>query len=177
MRARASRSLAWAEGSRRLLDIALDHLSLGRAYLLAALRDLTADIAPAATQLDRAVDALRRAGHQDYLPLGLLARAALHTHTRDFARARHDLDEALDLATRCGLRLHEADAHLGYARLHLATEPPSPDLPASLSHLATARALITATGYHRRDGELAELEAATAEWANTAPPVPAKPTT
>jgi hypothetical protein len=55
--------------------------------------------------------------------------AALHTHTRDFAHACDDLDEAIDLATRCGFRLHEADAHLGYARLHLATAPLPPTPP------------------------------------------------
>ena len=106
--------------------------------------------------------------------LGLLARAALHTHRGAFTLARHDLDEALSLATRCGFRLHEADAHLGHARFHLATDPPSPD--AALSHLAKARTLITATGYHRRDGELAELAAEAAELAKTAPPAPANPT-
>ena len=90
------------------------------------------------------------------LPLGLLARAALHTHTRAFDLARRDLDEALTLATRCGFRLHEADAHLAYARLSLAEGATTTALP----HLAKARALITATSYHRRDEELAVLDAA-----------------
>jgi hypothetical protein len=89
------------------------------------------------------------------LPLGFLARAALHTHTRTFALAHKDLDEALSLATRCGLRLHEADAHLGLARLSLAEDAPA----AALDHLAKARAIIGETGYHRRDEELAGLEA------------------
>jgi hypothetical protein len=87
--------------------------------------------------------------------LGLLARAALHTHTRAFALARHDLDEALTIAQRCGLRLHEADAHLGLARLSLAEGAPD----TARDHLAKARTIITATGYHRRDPDLAELTA------------------
>jgi hypothetical protein len=69
--------------------------------------------------------------------------------------ARRDLDETLTLATRCGFRLHETDAHLAYARLHLAED----DRAAAREHLAKARALIDQTGYHRRDEELARLEA------------------
>ncbi len=84
------------------------------------------------------------------------ARAALHTHTPAFPSARKDLDEALSLSTRCGLRLHEADAHLGLARLSLAEAAPA----AAPDHLAKARAIVDATGYHRRDEELAALEAA-----------------
>ena len=93
-----------------------------------------------------------RPGRQD--ALNLFARAALHTHTRAFALARKDLDEAFSIANRCGFRLHEADAHLGYARLCLAEGTPAEARP----HLESARKIIEATGYHRRDGELAALE-------------------
>jgi hypothetical protein len=71
--------------------------------------------------------------------------------------ARRDLGEALTLATRCGFRLHEADAHLGLARLALADPTVGPAI--ARAHLALARSIIEATGYHRRDGELAELSA------------------
>ena len=47
--------------------------------------------------------------------------------------------------------------HLAHARLSLATNPPDPT--AARAHLAKARALIAATGYHRRDGELEALTA------------------
>ena len=137
-----------------LLDVALDHLSLGRAYLLAVQRGTAADLARAASHIQYAVDGLRRAGTQDHLPLALLARAGLHTHTRAFDLARKDLDETLTFATRCGFRLHEADAHLAYARLSLAEAHPA----LAADHLAKARAIIEATGYHRRDDELADLE-------------------
>jgi tetratricopeptide (TPR) repeat protein len=166
VRERAAQSLAWVDCNHGLLSIALDHLSLGRGHLLAAQRTLAGDLAAAASHLQQAVDGLRRAGAQDMLPLGLLARAALHTHTGALPAARHDLDEALALATRCGFRLHLADAHLGLARLALAESSPT----AAAVHLAAARAVITATGYHRRDGELAALEAA------IPPPPPPAPT-
>jgi tetratricopeptide (TPR) repeat protein len=156
VRERAEQFFAWRVPSDSLLDVALDHLSLGRAHLLAAQRGAGGDLAQAASHLVASVNGLRRAGRQDYLPLGLLARTALHTHTRAFALARKDLDEALTLTTRCGLRLHEADAHLGLARLALAEGDPA----SAGAHLALARKIIEATGYHRRDGELRELTAA-----------------
>jgi tetratricopeptide (TPR) repeat protein len=156
VRERAEQTLEIAERNHWLLDIALDHLSLGRAHLLAAQRGAGGDIAQAASHLTTSVDGLRRAGTQHNLPLGLLARAALHTHTLAFALARKDLDDALTLATRCGLRLHECDAHLGLARLALAEGDPTQARDA----LALARKIIEATGYHRRDGELRELTAA-----------------
>jgi tetratricopeptide (TPR) repeat protein len=159
VRERAARMLASVPSWYSLLCIALDHLSLGRAHLLAAERGAGGDLAQAAFHLATSVDGLRRAGQQNPLPRGLLARAALHTHTRAFALARKDLDEAFSLATRCGLRLHEADAHLGYARLSLAEGAPASARP----HVAEARKLVEATGYHRRDGEVAALERAIVE--------------
>jgi tetratricopeptide (TPR) repeat protein len=157
--ARAAQTLKLAVRNGWLLDIALDHLSLGRAHHLAT--RFSPPPAPqhhtgqAAAHLQQAVDGLRRAGYQDFLPLGLLARAAHHLHTGDHPAARHDLDEVLALATRCGFRLHEADAHLGLTRLALAEA----DLPAAHQHLAAARSIITGTSYHRRDPDLAALSA------------------
>jgi tetratricopeptide (TPR) repeat protein len=152
---RAEETLAENDRKCWLFEIALDHLSLGRAHLLSVQHGTGGEIDQVVSHLKQAVDGLGSAGRQDQFPLGLLARAALHTHTRAFNLARKDLTEALTLATRCGLRLHEADAHLGHARLSLAEGNP----PAALDHLAAARTIIDATGYHRRDGELAQLEA------------------
>jgi tetratricopeptide (TPR) repeat protein len=158
---RATQALQIAKNNHWLLDTALDHLSLGRAHLLSDRRATGSALAPATSHLQQAVDGLRRASRQDYLPLGLLARAALHIHTRDFPAARYDLDETLTLATRCGFRLHEADA-----RLALAEGRPA----VAREHFAKARRIIGETGYHRRDGELAELEATASTMVETAPP-------
>jgi tetratricopeptide (TPR) repeat protein len=155
VRERAESFFAWRVPSDSLLDIALDHLSLGRAHLIAAQHGAANALAQATSHLQQAVDGFRRAGHQDDLSLGLLSRAALRIHTHDFAAARHDLDETLALATRCGFRLHEADAHLGFARLALAENTPAP----AREHLAIARRIVHETGYHRRDGELTALDA------------------
>jgi tetratricopeptide (TPR) repeat protein len=155
VRERAAQTVKIAVRNHWLLELALDHLSFGRAHLIAIQHGTAGDLAQATSHLQQAVDGLRRAGHQDRLPLGLLARAALHTHTRDFNAAHHDLDATLTLATRCGFRLHEADAHLGHARLALAENHPA----LAREHLAKARRIIDATGYHRRNAELATLEA------------------
>jgi exonuclease VII small subunit len=88
------------------------------------------------------------------LPLGLLARAELRRAMGSLDRARADLEEALSIATRGGMRLHEADCHLEYARLHLACG----EQEKARQSLAQARAMIEDMGYHRRDGEVAELE-------------------
>ena len=52
------------------------------------------------------------------------------------------------------MRLHEADCYLEFARLYLATG----QREQAQASAAKARALVNATGYHRRDRELAELE-------------------
>jgi nucleoside phosphorylase len=156
-----------------LLDVALHHISLGRAHLLAIRRGNGGNLAQTAVHLKEALEGLRRAGPLEFIPLGLLARADLHTHTGDHVRARTDLDEALTLATRCGFRLHEADTHLAYARLHLAESNPAE----ARASLARARDVIQKTGYHRRDEELARLEATAANLPESPPPPTPPPIT
>jgi len=100
------------------------------------------------------VRGLRDAVHRDFLPPGLLARSALRRVLEDFDSARRDLDEAMTIAERSGMRRHEADCHLGYARLELAE---GHDAQAR-EHLDRAKAMIKEMGYHRRDPEVVELE-------------------
>jgi len=161
---RTVQTIDWESG--RLLDIALDHLSLGRAHLLQAQRTSILTLpretgegrgggyTQAATHLDQAVDGLRQAGDQEFVARGLLARAELRRATGDVAGAQRDLDEALSIATRGGIRLYEADCHLAYARLYLACG----DQEKARQSLAIAKEMIEDMGYHRRDGEVAELE-------------------
>ncbi len=127
----------------------LHHLSLGSAHLQRG------DRASAELHLRQAVDGLRRAGGQEFIPRALLARAELHLATGDPDRARADLDESLTLCTRIGLRLLEADTWLGFTRLHLATGA----VDDARTALGRASAIIEETGYNRRLAELAELEA------------------
>jgi tetratricopeptide (TPR) repeat protein len=150
---RAAQTLQVAKRNLWLLDIALDLLSLGRAYLLRAREGKTGDYAQATDYLNQAVDGLRLAGTLDYLPRGLLARAELNIVKRDFSRARDDLDEALSIAMRGEMRLYEAGCHLGYARLHVAQG----EKEQAQESLTTARMMIERMGYHRRDKDVAEI--------------------
>ncbi len=69
-------------------------------------------------------------------------------------RARRDVDEAMAIAERGQMGLHQASAHLEYARLYFAMD----DTPEAREHLARAKEMVGPMGYHRRDGEVAELE-------------------
>ncbi len=151
---RAGQTLVWVTEQRWVLDIALDHLSIGRAHLLEAQQEGTRDFSKAAEHLDQVVDGLRQAGNQEFIALGFLARAALHRVRKDFDRARWDLEEATSIAERGGMGLHQADAHLEYARLYLAMG----EKAKAQNSLATAKRMIERMGYHRRKGAVAELE-------------------
>ncbi|MBC8029586.1 MAG: DUF4062 domain-containing protein [Pyrinomonadaceae bacterium] len=151
---RAARTLELATPLRWLLDIALDNLSLGRAWVLEAQQAVAGATTQAVEFLQRAVDGLRQAGQIDQLPHGLLARAILHRFTEEFDWAERDLAEVLRIATRGGMGLHLADYHLESARLQLAKG----NEEKANEHLDTAKGMIERMGYHRRDKEVAELE-------------------
>ena len=144
---RGRKFFEWRLPSDSLLDIALDHLTLGRAAL--ALGDLT----EAAQHLDEAVDGLRAAGHQNYVPYGPLARANLHRRQGHFNLARRDLHEVEKIARRGEMRLFLTDFQIESARLALAESDPA----AAREHLDKARQLVTETGYHRCDPDLDEI--------------------
>ena len=142
---RGEKMFEWRVPGDSILDIALDHLTLGRAH------HLLNNPKAATHHLDHAVDGLRQAGQDHEIPRGLLARAA---HLRDLsANPLPDLHEALDLAERGGMRLYAADAHLEWTRHALATG----DLATAHEHLDAARTLIDATGYARRRAEFDAL--------------------
>jgi tetratricopeptide (TPR) repeat protein len=152
---RAEKFFEWRHPSDSLLDIALDHLSLGRAHLLQALQDGSQEFTLAAEHLNQAVDGLRQAGTQHYVPRGLLARAELYRVQGEFDKAQQDIEEAMTIAERGEMGLHQADCHLEYARLYLAMR----DEDRAREHMAMVKERIKQMGYHRRDREVEELEA------------------
>jgi hypothetical protein len=122
--------------------------------------------------LAAAVDGLRGAGTQHLIPAGLLTRAWQRAVCGDLAGARADLDEAWEIAERGPMPLFLADIHLHRARLfgrmkaRRGTMNDAQKYPwESPQHdLAEARRLIETHGYHRRDEELADAEAAAQAW-------------
>lgn len=181
---RAAQTLKWVTTQNWLLDIALDHLTLGRASLYEAILESGGGIRPlklgerprhsATANLDAAVAGLRRAGHQDHLPRGLLTRAwhrfLVGAHTGPES-AQEDLDEAWEIAERGPMRLHMADIHLYRARLFHRVKPYPWNKSADgregrgpKDDLADARRLIEQCGYWRRKEELEDAEEAAKGW-------------
>ena len=151
---RASQTLEWAErAGGSLLSIALDQLSLGRAHLAKAQEQGTGDFSKAGGHLDQAIDGLWQAGTQHHIPRGLLARAALHRIKGEYERAQRDVGDAITIAERGEMRLHQADAHLEYARLYVAMG----EKPKAREHWVKAKEMVGEMGYHRRDKEVAAL--------------------
>lgn len=153
-KARAEQAKRIAERNAWLLDIALDHLTLGRAALYRAILSgpgsgRRPELPTAVGEhLEAAVEGIRGSGRTDYLPGGLLTRAWFHFLAGNEARSREDLDEAWDIAERGGMKLQQADVYLHRARLFGDVEA-----------LQQARVLIEETGYERRRGELEDAEA------------------
>jgi tetratricopeptide (TPR) repeat protein len=171
---RATQTLVIAEKHRWLLNVALDHLTLGRAllyrYVVQARESAiqpTGGTQPvtdpsARNHLDAAVGGFRRAGQMDELPRGLLSRAWLRSLQSDNEGARADLDEAWEIAERGPMRLYMADIHLYRVRLFHAVRPYPWNSPHA--NLAAARKLIEECGYWRRKEELEDAEAASVNW-------------
>ncbi|HZW26677.1 MAG TPA: SEFIR domain-containing protein [Gallionella sp.] len=160
--ARAAQTIKIAERNNWLLDIALDHLTLGRAALYAAL--LKGASPSCHESIEQAVDGLRRAGQSDYLPRGLLTRAWLRVLESNSEAAKADLDEALEIAERGTMPLFMADIYLHRARLFFReAEYPwhnEDGTPRSAQQdLAKAWRLIEKHGYWRRKEELEDAEA------------------
>ena len=118
-------------------------------------------------------------------PRPLLARAAFRRPVGNWGGAARDLDEVEEIAEPGPMRLYLCDLALERARLALARReafaplngliepsppkpvPPAGDEPARLlgearKELDVGRKLIADCGYHRRDEELAELDAVVA---------------
>ena len=132
--------------------------------------------------LDRADAGLRTSESNMFLPASLLARAALRRALGDWDGAARDLDEVEEIAVPGPMRLYLCDMALERARLALARgeafaplnglvddsplkpEPPDPAerdrlLAEAAKQLRVAADYIATCGYHRRDEELAELQA------------------
>jgi hypothetical protein len=153
VRRRTQRALDTARKNRFLLDIALAHLTLARVdlftSLLASGPETSTTRDSARGNAAAAVNGLRAASYLDCVPRGLLTRAWLSHVDGDAAGAESDLNAAWEIAERGPMPLHQADILLYRARLF-----------ADRTALARARELIEKHGYHRRDEELHDAEAA-----------------
>jgi hypothetical protein len=131
---------------------------------------------------DDAVDHLHTAENAAQIPRGLLARTTYRRSIGDWDGAARDLDEVEEIAEPGPMKLYLCDMALERARLVFAKieafaplngnidesplKPVVPDAAEAVrlkeearANLAAAGKLIADCGYHRRDEELAELEA------------------
>jgi len=162
---RAKQILRWVEESQvSLLSLGLQPLTLGRVALYKTILFETPMLSGSKKSLeetlDRAVNGLRLAGIQDYLPRGLLTRAwhrFLIGARIGAESAQEDLNSAWEIAERGPMRLHMADIHLYRARLFFREKEYPWESPQA--DLAAARKLIEQCGYWRRKEELEDAEA------------------
>lgn len=151
--------LDWAKKNKNtsLLSKALNHLTLGCSGLYQAI--LSQSKPSIQSEIAAAVDGFLRANTLHILPLGLLARAWLHSseaNNNGLDSARSDLDEAWEIAEHGPMPLFMADIHLYRARLFFRADPYPWKSPQT--DLAEARQLIEKHGYWRRKGELEDAE-------------------
>jgi tetratricopeptide (TPR) repeat protein len=121
-------------------------------------------VAAARDHLDAAVEALRKAGREDQVPRGLLARAAFRRDTGEWDKAQEDLAEVYEIASRSGMRLFLADYHLERARLLLVQIPgvtPPDEWTLALARAGAAAPTVAALPPAAQpDGWLARLKSA-----------------
>ncbi|NGZ26322.1 MAG: hypothetical protein G8345_05490 [Magnetococcales bacterium] len=107
----------------------------------------------ALTHLHIAVEDMRRAGINTFLPMILLSQAqVLHRHG-DLVQAKKQLNEAQEIAERGEMRLYLADGHL------LAGQIALDEGREAREDYQKAEQLINDMGYGRRRGELMLLKA------------------
>ena len=156
-RKRATQTLVWATQEKFLLEIALDKLSLGHAFMLEEQAGGSKDFSQASRDyLNQAVQGLREAGTQHHLPRALFARALLYRLQGEFAPAWADLEEAREIAERGEMKLYLADYHLEACRLEIKEQKANGKRQAE-EHLNIAKEMIEKMGYGRRKPEVEAL--------------------
>lgn len=155
-------------GSRNLLDIALNHLTLSRVALYRAVLSAQSPAVDANPHLAPALDGLRYSNNLDELPKALLTAAHWHALIGDADTARRHLDEAQQIAERGPMPLFLADVHLHRARIFGSLKREVRNLKYAdidpHAELAAAKSLIEKHHYGRRSQELADAEAAAVHW-------------
>jgi hypothetical protein len=184
---RATRTMVIAQRNNWVCETSLDILSFCRGCLGLALTAAGTSQSYKSDNVERAffdeaIEGLRAVEAAHYVPRGLLARAAFCRSIGDWEGASRDLDEVEEIAELGPMKLFLCDMALERVRLAFAKiEAFAPlnglineisrklvDLEVAQAerlkeeaskNLVEARKLINECGYHRRDEELAELEA------------------
>jgi len=156
---RAKHGIAIAKEEHWFLDIALDTLSLGRAYLFQALKQKSRNYNSSERFLNSAMEGLRKSGYQEYIASGLLSRTSLFRLQKNFTQAWEDLDESLEIAEQGDMKLYMADYHIEACQLLLAEIDYRGSGCSDLKelyheHFWEAKELVKKTGYGRKNNIL-----------------------
>lgn len=146
----AEQTLKDARQFGNIFDVALDNLSLGRAYILKAVKEKGDSLKIAIDYLNSAEQSLLAAGREDYLPPALLARAECYRLLKDYENAWADLNEAEEIAELGSMKLHLCDYHLEAGRLRRDEGKKKK----TMTHFNTAAKMIRKMGYWRRYKEM-----------------------
>ncbi|MBF0182060.1 MAG: hypothetical protein HQM03_18740 [Magnetococcales bacterium] len=155
VRDRGKKAQEWAFSTKRLLEIALDHMTQGRALAGLGRTD------EAREHLDDAVTGIHMAGSIQYTPYILTHRAAFLREQKELAKARLDLEEALEICVWSGMVIYEAEARL--VEVELLLDEGKREL--AKKALDRAEKLILGTPYPLRQKE---LERVSKRWLSTA---------
>ncbi|MEO5350225.1 MAG: toll/interleukin-1 receptor domain-containing protein [Magnetococcus sp. YQC-3] len=136
---RAEKILQWVTEQSLLLVIALDQLTLGQAH--AGLGEWE----KAGEWLDKALSGLERAGVQEFILRGLIARAGYYRLLQNWAKARRDMDEAWEISQRGGMRFYILQLHLEESQWAMGQK----DLTKARKELDQAETMIQETGLFR----------------------------
>lgn len=101
----------------------------------------------------REVANLRQRREMDLLPFALTVSAMYKRLKSRLEHAEHDLDDAMSIAVRCGMGLYQMDCYVEYVRLYVARG----EIDNARRRLTAAEEMIRQNGYHRRDGDVAQL--------------------
>jgi tetratricopeptide (TPR) repeat protein len=152
--ARAEKFFEWRLPSDSLLDISLDNLIAGLAWMMQAMEENSDDFSRAMAFLEQAVTGFRTANHQEFLTRGLFARAECYRRIKDFSKAGDDLDEAKEIAELGSMKLHLCDYHLEAGKLCQAQGKETE----AKQHFQTAEKMIEEMKYYRRKSECPEAK-------------------
>ena len=144
-----------------ILDIALDHLTLGlgkpvRCRHLLKL-NLLSNFEVSKPKLEVTVNSLRHSSMQEFIVHGLRTRAWLRFCIgvrRSSESAQEDLEEAWEIAVRGPMRLHMADIHLYRARLFFREKRIIRGESLGGGSCSGSKTLIEQCGYWRRKEKL-----------------------
>jgi hypothetical protein len=133
-----------------LVNIALDNLSLGRAWMMKTLQEKSDDSSRAMDFLNEAVTGLKESERDDFLPRALFARAECYRYQNEITKAQEDLKEAKEIAAFGNMKMYICDYYMEMGRLCMVKNKNRE----AKRRFKSAAKLVKEMGYWRRRRDL-----------------------